>query len=79
MWKLVGDLSIVYKGLGLGALAVVAFVGGMIFRDRQPNLLTVEAGEAQVALPACGIGSSALPVIDVDQPTEYETATFALG
>jgi len=79
MWKLVGDLSIVYKGLGLSALAVVALVGGMTFRNRRPNLLSVDAGEAQVAPPACGIGSSTLPVIDLERATDFETATFALG
>jgi len=79
MWKLASELSLVYKGLALGVLAVVAFAVGMTIRDGRPDLLAVDAHELQTATPADALGASDLPVIDLRQPAEYETATFALG
>jgi len=57
----------------LGAVALLALSGFGVFR------LTRESDRAPTNRPQANAALGAIPPIDVDQPTQVETATFALG
>jgi hypothetical protein len=59
--------------LVLGAAAVLAVIGFGVFRPTRASDAT------PAAPPRENAASGAVPAIDVNQPTEIETATFALG